>query len=161
MTGEQRVERLRLGGQIADLLPDAIGGLIRHPKLALEFLAADTVARRAEQIHGVEPANQRGARVVQDGVGGGVHMVAARRANKGAALRQLVEGRVNRAALGAVETSAAEPDLHDVREASVVVGEALEELANAELGAGRGAFLRHAIVMAQSDTCVKGINGNN
>lgn len=125
---------MRLGGQIADLLPDAIGGLIRYSKLALEFLAAHAVARRAEPIHGVEPANQRRARVVQDSVGGRVHMVAARRANKGAALRQLVEFRVNRAALAAIKTSAAEPDLHNVREASVVVGEALEELANAELG---------------------------
>lgn len=48
------------------------------------------------------------------------------------------------AARRAIHEGAAEAHRHDMLEAGLLVGEAGEELANAELGAGRGAFLRHA-----------------
>src|SRR5690606_18536567 len=112
------------------------------------FLAAHAVARRAEQIDRVEPANQRRPRVLEDGPGGRVHMVSAMGANVGAALRQLVVRRVL-GTDGAFEAGATEANLHDVIEAGVFGREALEELANRELRAGRGAFVRHAQYMAR------------
>jgi hypothetical protein len=63
------------------------------------------------------------------------------------------------AALGAVHFKPAKAHRHDVFKAGVFVGEALEKLADREFRAGRGAFLRHATLMAAPLTCVKGING--
>lgn len=88
------------------------------------------MTRRAEQIDRVEPRNERGARVFEDGASGRVHMVAARRANIGAALLQLVEGAFDRAALGAVKAGATEANLHDVFKAGFLSREALKELTN-------------------------------
>jgi hypothetical protein len=36
VAGEQRVKGLRLAHKVSDLLADAIGGLVRHTKLALK-----------------------------------------------------------------------------------------------------------------------------
>ena len=88
------------------------------------------MARRAEQIDRVEPANQRRPRVLKDGASGRVHMMAARGANIGATLLQLVERAVGGAALGAIEAGAAEANLHDVFKAGVLGREALKELTN-------------------------------
>lgn len=118
------------------MLADPVSGLVGHTKLALQFLAAHAVARRAEQIHGVIPRDERGARVLKDGASGRVHMMAARGANVGAALLQLVERAFDRTALGAVKAGAPETNLHDVFKAGVFGIEALEKLANAKVGAG-------------------------
>jgi hypothetical protein len=42
--------------------------------------------------------------------------------------------------VSAIHQRTAEPNRHDVLKASLLIGEASEELANTELGAGRGAF---------------------
>lgn len=142
MTSQQGVEALRLAGKIADLLPDAVGGLIGHAKLALEFFAAHAVARRAEEIHCIEPANQRRPRVVQDGASGGVYVMAAIRADERAASSELMVGAFL-AASAALKARATKPHLHDVGKAGVIIGEALEELADRELRRGGRAFLAH------------------
>lgn len=116
------------------------------------------MARRAEEIHGIEPANQRRPRVVQDGASGGVHMMTAIRANERAAGGELVVGAFLTART-ALKAGAAKSHLHDVGKAGLIVGEALEELADRELRGGGRAFLAHANLMAQTHTCVKGING--
>lgn len=48
------------------------------------------------------------------------------------------------AASAAFKAGSAKAHFHDVRDARIVIGEALKELADRELRAGRGAFLRHA-----------------
>ena len=111
------------------LLPDAIGRLVGHAELALKLFAAHTVARRAVQIHGIEPRNERGARVLKDGASGRVNVVTAGGANESAAGCQLVVSGFL-AASRADEPRAAEPHRHDVVDARRVVGEALKELAN-------------------------------
>lgn len=149
MAGKQRVKTLRLGGKIADLLADPVGGFVGDAKLALEFFAAHAVARRAEQIHGIKPANQRRPRVVQDSASGGVHMMTAVGANERATGSQLVVSAFL-AARTALKASATKPHLHDVGEAGVIVGKTLEELANRELRRGGGAFLAHANVYGRT-----------
>lgn len=72
VTGEQGVETLCLAHKVADWLTDAVCGLVGHPKLALEFLTAHAVTRRAEQIDRIEPRHERGARILEDGSCGGV-----------------------------------------------------------------------------------------
>jgi len=97
--------------------------------LALQFLAAHAVARRAEQIDRVEPANQRRAGILKDGASGRVHMVTTGGADIGAATGELVV----RAVLTAGRTlkaGAAEANLHDVFKAGVLGREALKELTN-------------------------------
>jgi hypothetical protein len=69
MAGQQCVEAVGLLGQLPDLHAHAVGGLVGDAELALKLFAADAVARRAEEIHGIEPRNERRPRVVQDGVG--------------------------------------------------------------------------------------------
>ena len=80
-------------------------------------------------IHGIEPRNERGARVLKDGASGRINVVTASGANERATGRQLVV-RGFLAASRANEPRAAEPHRHDVVDAGSVVGEALEELAN-------------------------------
>ena len=72
-------------------------------------------------------------------------MMAARCANVGATLLQLVEGALDGAAFGAIEAGAAEANLHDVFETGVLGREALKELANTKVGAG-GRTLAHALL---------------
>ena len=130
-------------GQVADLLPHAPSGLIRHTKLALQFLAADTVARRAEQIHRIEPRNERGACVVKDGVSSRRNLEPAFRAGIDAAFAQLVERDANRTARRTIHCRATEANSHDVNEASLFIGEAGKELADRKFRrCGRAAF-RH------------------
>ena len=50
---------------------------IGHPKLALEFLAADAVARRREQVNGIEPKLERSAGLLEGRPDRGVKVVAA------------------------------------------------------------------------------------
>jgi hypothetical protein len=111
------------------LLADAIGRFVGHAELALKLFAAHAVARGAEQIHRIEPANQRSARVLKDGSGGRVNVVTASRANERATGCQFVVRGVL-AASRANEPRSTEPHRHDVVDTGRVVGEALEELAN-------------------------------
>ena len=120
--------------------------------------SAHAVARGAEQIHGIEPANQRGPRIVQDGVGGWRNLKQAMRAGIDPALGQLVKLALY-AASGAVHKRPAKAHRHDVFKAGGFVMEAGKELPNGEIRAGRGAFLVHADCIAARLTWVKGING--
>jgi hypothetical protein len=138
MAGQQRVERLGLHGEFADLLPDAVSALVGDAELPLQFFARNAVTRGAEQIHGIEPANQRGAGIVQHGVGGRRDLKQAVRAGINPALCQLVELRAFYAASRAVHFRAAKAHRHDVFKAGVVIRKPREELADWEGRAGRG-----------------------
>lgn len=59
-------------------------GLIRHAKLALQFLGTDAVPRRREQVDRVKPQLQRGARLFKRSADRGVQVVAAPLAGIGA-----------------------------------------------------------------------------
>ena len=69
---------------LADQRGHAPRRLIGHAKLALEFLAADAVARRGEQVDGVEPKLERGAGLLKRRPDRGVQVVTAPLAGIGA-----------------------------------------------------------------------------
>lgn len=94
---------------------------------------------------------------MQDRVGSRRDLVKAVRAGIDAAVAQLVELAFN-TALRAVHERAAKPHSHDVFKACLIVREAGKELANAELGAGRGAFLRHAPLYRSGSNVGQGDN---
>lgn len=116
------------------------------------------MARRAEQIHGIEPRYERRPRVVQDGVSSRRDLEQAMGAGIDATVAQLVELAFY-ATRRAIHHRATKPHSHDVFKAGFLIGEAGKEVPNGKLRAGRGAFLRHAILMAELRTWVKGING--
>lgn len=62
---------------LADKRCHAPRGFIGHSKLALEFLGADAVARRREQVDCIEPKLERGARLLERSANGRVQMVTA------------------------------------------------------------------------------------
>ena len=61
MARQQSVKALCLAHKVTDLLPDAVGSLVRHAKLALQFFTAHTMTDRAKEIHRIEPRNERDA----------------------------------------------------------------------------------------------------
>jgi len=142
MARQERVKALCLTGEIADLLPDALGGLECHPNLALKFFAAHTVARGEEKMHGIELRNERRARIVQDFASGRVHVVATIGANERATRCKLVV-RCFLLASAALKAGAAETELQDLCDASVIIGEALEKSLDGEFKRCEGA-LAHA-----------------
>lgn len=112
VTGKQAVE-ISHAHQLPDLHTNPVGGLIRHPELALQFLAGKAVPRGGEQIHSEEPANQPRARVMQDGVGRRCDLEQAIRARIHAAITQLMK-RAFCAACLAMPRETAEPNGHDM-----------------------------------------------
>ena len=87
------------------------------------------VARGAEQIHGIEPRNERGARVLKNGASGRVNVVTTSGANERATGRQfMVRGFLP--ASRANEPRSAEPHRHDVVETGGFAVEALKKLVN-------------------------------
>lgn len=118
----------RRSDEAPDLLAQAVGGLVRDAKLPLKFLAGYAVARREEQIDGIEPRLQRRPRILKHGPGGRVEVVATMRASKRAASRHAVEGAFQ--ATCPTHVFHAVPRRHDVGQASFLVRKAGEEVAD-------------------------------
>ena len=113
-------------------------------ELTLKLFTAHAVARRGEEIDGIEPANERRARIVQDRVSGRRDLEEAGAAGINSAVAQLVELNPNAAAVRAVYLSAAEPNSHDVLKAGFLIREAREELTDREIRRC-GRALAHAL----------------
>lgn len=109
-------------------MADAPSRLIGHAKRALEFLAAHAVARRDKEVDRIEPRLKRRAAVLKDRAGAGVDVIAAGGAGEGPASGDLVKGALN--AAFAADVAKAIADLHDSRQASIVVLELREEVAD-------------------------------
>src|SRR5262249_50545841 len=124
----EHFESVGLSHQRTDLHPHPMGAFVSDTQRALQFLAAHAVARRNEQVDRIEPNSQRGAAVLKDRLRAGVHVIATRCAGERAAIYQLVKRAVG-AALPALMPQA-ETNLHNVRQAGVIIGEAVEEFPN-------------------------------
>lgn len=120
---------------LADFVPHPPSGLVRHAELALQLLGRDAVARRGEQVHGIEPVLQRGPAVFKDCTRHRVQMMTAPLARIGRLLLDAVplRGTLTGRALVAL----AETGLKQVVEARLVIRELLEELAD---GRAHGPF---------------------
>ena len=85
--------------------------------------------RRAEQPHGIEPRDQRGPGVVQDGVRRGRDLEAALGARIDPAVAQLMELAFD-ATAPAEQLRSAEANPHDMFQTGSFVGEPSEEVAD-------------------------------
>jgi hypothetical protein len=136
----QRVVAVGNRHVLADLVPHPPSGFIAHTELPLKFLGWHAVARRAEEIHRVEPGLKRRPGALERSADHGVNVMAAPRAGIGRHVSEPSEAAML-AALGAVEILT-ETHLHQVIETHIVIGEHLEEPMNGELsGHGRCPFL--------------------
>ena len=117
---------VNLAHVLADFVANSPRRLVGHGKLALQFLGADTVACRGEQVHGVEPLLQRGTRLLKRRPGHGADLVSAPRAFVNRTLFDAVE-LARLAALRAFRLIAV-ADGPKVVQTSVVGREAFEKL---------------------------------
>ena len=88
------------------------------------------MARGGEQVDRIKPELERRAGVLKDGASGWVDVIATSGTGKGPAVAHAVK-RAFRAALPAGVLHAI-ADVHDVREARLIIGEALEKFADCE-----------------------------
>lgn len=136
----QIVVAINFAHVLADFVTDAPRGLVGHAKLALQFLRRDAVSGRGEQVHGVEPLLQRRPGILKRRSGHRVNVVAAPRAGIGGKLRQPHETTFL-AALRAFKCLAM-ARLHQMREAAIVIREALEKVLYGEVLSHRPLHLR-------------------
>ena len=73
-----------VGHMLTDQRGHAPCGLVSDAKLALQFLARNTMPRGGEQVDGIEPQLQRGAGLGERGANRGVQVMAAPLARIGA-----------------------------------------------------------------------------
>ena len=90
------------------------------------------MARCDKEIDRIEPRLQRRARVLKDGASGRIDMVTTSRASPCTAVAHAVECALD--AAGLANVAIPEANTKDVVKASFIIGEALEELANAKVG---------------------------
>jgi len=76
---------------LADFMTHAPCGLVGNTDLAFDFLGRNTMPRRAEHEHDIEPVPQAGARPVKGRVGGWIDLMAAIFASVGATFFHAVE----------------------------------------------------------------------
>lgn len=124
----EHFETIGLRHKVADLLTDTPRRLIGDAERPLQFLATHAVARRDKEVDRVKPRLQRRAAVLKDRPCARVDMIAASRAGERAATCDLVKGALY-AALAA-DMAKAVADLHNPRQASIVVFELREKVAN-------------------------------
>ncbi len=151
---EQLADAFGAADQLANLLAHAPAGFLRDAEHAMQLHARHAVARRHEQVDGIEPRLERRAAVLEDRPGARVDVMAAVGAAVGLARRDPVERGVGLAA-GAGEPLA-EANRHHVVETRVFVGEAGEELADGELLGNQSSPMQRNL--GPFLTCVKGIN---
>ncbi len=114
------------------------------------------MARRDEQIDRIEPRLERRTGIFKNRAGSRVNVVAAMRAGKGTAVAHAVERRESMAL--AARMLHAEANVHDVLEASFVIREPGEEVANRK----QGCFaLVHALNIGQLPYLRQGDNSKN
>lgn len=111
---------------LSDLVPHAPRRLISYAKLALEFLGGDSMPRRGEQVHGVEPLLKGRTRVFEQRACHWVDVVAALTAGVGRFLLDFVK-LCFLPALGAGRRFS-KARMYEVVEAYFVAGEPLEKL---------------------------------
>lgn len=137
----------------AHILPDHVAhapsGLVRHAKLALDFLGRHAIPRCAELEHYKEPIAQRRAGAIKRRSCGRVNLVGAPLALVRAATSHAAVAGIAKAP-GAVEVSAV-PDLEHVIQTAFLGREALLKLAKG------GGFVAHSDRMPHALTCRKGI----
>ena len=147
---EQRPFTVNAGHVGADEIGHAPSRLIRHAKLALQFLRGNAVAGSGEQVDGVKPELQRRATVLERCSDRGVKVIAAPLAGIGAlGLYPVPVGLTLAFRAGMALAKAC---LKQVLNAGFVRWKLGEELAD-----GEGGFLFHALKMGKSVTYVKGI----
>lgn len=116
----------------ADFVADPPSGLVGDAQLALELLGGNAVTRGYKEVDRIEPRLQRRPRVLKDGAGGWIDVVATGRAGPSAAIAHAVERAFD--AAGLANVTIPEANAEDVFKAGFIIGEALEELADAESG---------------------------
>ena len=90
------------------------------------------MARRDEQIDGIEPNLQRRAGVLKDRASGRIKVRAAGSTGPGPAIGHAMECAIDTACRADVPFT--EPNVEDVRQAGFIIGEALEKIADAKVG---------------------------
>ena len=145
----KRIGAVERSHVFADLMAHPPRGFVGHPKLALDFLGGNAVARRAEQEHDEKPVAQAGAGAIKRRSGGRVDLMAAIFANIGAAGGYPIVMRALAAARAIV--TVAKAITHDVFKAAFLGRKLRLKLAE------RGGFRFHAHYVAQAAKCRKGI----
>ncbi len=128
--GFDMARKRRIAVNEAEILPKFVAHAPRrfviHAKLTLQFLRGNTVARRCEQIHGVEPLLQWRVRIVERRADHWVNVITAALARIGWHLRKFVEF-TDQAATRARKVCAV-AHLEQVLQAGVIIGKHLHKL---------------------------------
>jgi len=121
----QSVVAVNLAHVFAQFVAHAPSRLVGHAKLALQFFGRNTVARRGEQVHGIEPLLQRRMRPLKGRSDHRVNMVAACRTGIGGKLLKL--GELALVSAFRALKNLAETKRHKMLKAGVVIGKRLEK----------------------------------
>lgn len=127
----QPIVAIGRGYVLADLMAHAPSRLVRHAKLALEFLGRDAMPRSCEEVHGVKPLLERRMGRLKGRSDHRMNMMPTPGALVGGQLGNARKLAVL-AALGTVQFQP-EPEVYQAVEAGVIVGKPLEEVGNREL----------------------------
>lgn len=121
-----------LGNVLTNLMAHAPRTLVRHAKLAFQFLGRNAMAGSSEKIDGIEPKLQGGAAILKGSANRGVKMMSAPLAGIGAFRLNFVPVRLALALRAGM--ALAEANGKNVLQTVLICGELLEKITDGDAG---------------------------